>query len=73
MVSLGAVLIALTELIKDLAPAKYRKYSPLLAVALGVVLTCYSAGAYDSATVVAGLVLGLTATGGYKAMDKLLS
>ena len=72
-VTLAAVLVALVELIKDLMPSAYRKYTPALAVVVGVVLNVYYFSSYEVSVVLGGLVLGLTATGLYKAADKVLS
>ncbi len=70
---LGAIIFGLTEVIKELLPAKLRaKLTPLIAIAIGGSANVYLNG-YSPENVIYGLALGLAASGMYKAVRNTLT
>lgn len=65
---LGAIIIGLTEMLKQLVPDRYRaKLMPLVSVLMGATANSYLNGwSSEPEIILYGLALGLTATGLYK-------
>lgn len=62
------VTTALTELAKRIGiPEKYRRFTPLLAIAIGIVVAFMILDAPIKVQILQGLLSGLTATGIYSA------
>jgi hypothetical protein len=74
LLELGALTVGLTEVLKNLIPDKHKaRLTPLLAVVLGGVANVYlNAWSTEPEIVLYGLALGLSATGLYRAGEKLL-